>query len=319
MAALEEESKGVPADDSSSAPDLLLNEACVFLKPHADNDACEALLRSKLEAAGCSILSARRIPGEEIDASRLIDAHYGSLAECAMVTDPESVKLTPEKEAAFLEMFGVAWKTARKLRNPVALAELQVDGLELEKRWRAGSCLKLAPGTYVAKLIGGAPGASPLFTINGFYPAMRQEFVAPGSAVRVFDVAWSASHMSWAHFRDVLVGATDPTTADTATSLRGAFFERWEELGLARQPAISCNCVHASAGPLEGLKEREVWIGASVADGLFRRKVAAKIPEATLDAWLDQNPAVALKEGEKPQKIFDATEGLDAQELLDLL
>ena len=300
------------------AGQVLLNEACVFLKPHADNDACELLLRSMLEAAGATIVSTHRIVGDDINKKRLIDLHYGSLAEAAMVIHPESLVVGAEKEAAFEEMFGIAWNKARKICNPVAMTELGVDGLELEKRWRAGSCLKLAPGTYIAKLVG-TLDAEPIFTVNGFYPAMRQEFVQKDAAVRVFDIAWPPSIMSWAHFRDVLIGPTDPTKADPKTSIRGAFREKWQELGLAKEPLISCNCVHASAGPLEGLKEREIWLGETVCNGSFRQRIAAKVTDATLSTWLDKNPIVELKTGEKAQKIFDATEGIDAQDLLALL
>ena len=40
--------------------DELRNEAVVFLKPHADSDACEKMLVAGLEAAGCTIESKRR-------------------------------------------------------------------------------------------------------------------------------------------------------------------------------------------------------------------------------------------------------------------
>ena len=100
------------------AGQVLLNEACVFLKPHADNDACELLLRSMLEAAGATIVSTHRIVGDDINKKRLIDLHYGSLAEAAMVISPESLVVGAEKEAAFEEMFGIAWNKARKICNP---------------------------------------------------------------------------------------------------------------------------------------------------------------------------------------------------------
>jgi len=307
----------------AEADGSILNEAIVFLKPHADSDRCEAVVRAALLAAGCAITSTRRIGGAEIEDRKLIDAHYGSLAEAAMATPPSAFEVGAAKAVEFEAAFGVSWAAARKVLNPLAMAELRVDGAELEKMWRSGPCVKLAPGTYVAELVG-APTKT--FTVNGFYPAMRAEFVAPGAALRVFEIAFPRSAMSWAEFRDVVVGPTDPAAA-SPKSLRGAFRKRWVDLGLATEPKISCNCVHASAGPLEGLKEREVWAGADVeADPLGSRLIAKltnrfTLPPrdgaAVLRGWLDTNPAYQLKPGEEA-KIFDATEGMDAQDLLDL-
>ena len=69
----------------------LMNSGICFLKPHADNDKCESVVKAALEAAGCRIVSTRRILASEIDEKRLIDAHYGSLAEAAMSTVPASL------------------------------------------------------------------------------------------------------------------------------------------------------------------------------------------------------------------------------------
>ena len=71
----------------------------------------------------------------------------------------------------------------------------------------------------------------------------------------------------------------------------------------------------------------QVWAGADVeADPLGSRLIAKltnrfTLPPrdgaAVLRGWLDTNPAYQLKPGEEA-KIFDATEGMDAQDLLDL-
>ena len=55
-----------------------------------------------------------------------------------------------------------------------------------------------------------------------------------------------------------VLGATDPSTASEG-SVRRAIFDKWEELGLAKQPSTGENGVHASASPLEGLFERMNW------------------------------------------------------------
>ena len=51
--------------------------------------------------------------------------------------------------------------------------------------------------------------------------------------------------------------------------------------------------VQASAGPLEGLKERAVWSDADVsADALTAALKTSGVDEATLREWLDDNPKV---------------------------
>jgi hypothetical protein len=58
--------------------------------------------------------------------------------------------------------------------------------------WRKGPFVKLAPGTYVARLIGdevpGLPQRDRPITLNGFYPAMREAFIKPGTVRRIFEI-----------------------------------------------------------------------------------------------------------------------------------
>ena len=163
----------------------LRNTALVFVKPHAATDACETFVRDHLAAAGVSVVESGVKSAAEIEASKLIDQHYGSLARIAMELQPADVALSPAAQAAFLETYGIDWGTAlgSTLRNDEAMAQLGVDGLSLEPMWRGGLQCKLAPGTYVSRLdLDGA--SSPLYTLNGFYPAMRQAYVEDGAEVR---------------------------------------------------------------------------------------------------------------------------------------
>jgi len=54
----------------------LRNSAFVFVKPHANTPAVQKLVREKLVAAGCTILSEKDIDGKTIDEQKLIDQHY---------------------------------------------------------------------------------------------------------------------------------------------------------------------------------------------------------------------------------------------------
>ena len=184
----------------------LRNSALVFVKPHAATDACEVFVRQHLAAAGVSVVDAGVKRAAEIEASKLIDQHYGSLARIAMELQPADVDLSPAALAEFAETYGVDWGTAlgSALRNDEAMAELGVDGMALEPLWRSGVQCKLAPGTYVSRLDG---VSKPLYTLNGFYPAMRQAYVEPGAEVRYLVCEWEEADLSWRGFRREVVGS----------------------------------------------------------------------------------------------------------------
>ena len=291
------------------------NRALVLIKPHAANsDACEALCIAHLKTAGCTIKSSRRFSGAEISKQTLIDRHYGSLAAAAMTTEPDSIFLSVENLIEFQRQFGLPWEQARKLTNPQALQEMGCDGQALEVMWRAGPCVKLAPGIYVAELLSKPSSTPRTFTINGFYPGMRQQFVAEDACVRVFEVSWDSNKMAWSAFKEDVIGSTDPATA-AAGSLRAQLRGDWKQVDLDAEPSIANNCVHASAGPLEGLKERMVWTMDSMEGDAFGSSLAEVVGREQLLGILDTNPVLEL--GGKKGKAFDVTEGMNASDVID--
>ena len=291
------------------------NTALVFIKPHAATDAWEGYIKQHLSSSGIRIIDSGVKYAAEIDSNRLIDQHYGSLARLAVETQPAEMELSSSAKKSFADTFGVEWDAAlgSVLRNDAALAKLGVDGAALEALWRQGDTCKLAPGTYVSRLAGQASDA-PLYTVNGFYPAMREAFVADGAEVRYLVCEFEEDVLSWRAFRRDVIGATDPEAAADG-SARAALRASWEELGLDAAPSTGNNGVHASAGPLEGLKERCVWAGATLeSDAFAQQLLGAGLERATLEAWLDTNPVVTL-EG-KTDKVFDLTEEMSAAEVL---
>ena len=64
------------SEKGSSTCDVIKNSAFVFVKPHANTPAVQKLVRDKLVAAGCTILSEADIDGKTIDKDKLIDQHY---------------------------------------------------------------------------------------------------------------------------------------------------------------------------------------------------------------------------------------------------
>ena len=84
---------------------------------------------------------------------------------------------------------------------------------------------------------------------------MREKFVAPGVKVSWMVAEFDEAAVPWSKFRTDIVGATDPTAA-TKGSLRNKILEEWKALGLPFEPSTADNGVHASAGPVEGMRER---------------------------------------------------------------
>ncbi len=120
----------------------------------------------------------------------------------------------------------------------------------MERYWnvRLSLQIKLGGGFYCGLLE--LPGKAPLFTFNAFYMTMRGKFTAPGQSIYYYTVEFDPAQMAWKHFRDNLLGPTNPADAP-ASSLRGKMFAQWQELGLASVPDTGDNGVHASASPFE--------------------------------------------------------------------
>jgi len=150
----------------------------------------------------------------------------------------------------------------------------------------------------------------PLYCINGFYAAMRDKYVK-GVGIRYYAVGWGADNIPWSKFRGELIGATDPTTA-AATSIRGELLAQWEDLGLPACPDTGDNGIHASAGPLEGLKERMTWMGLDIKSDPFGGQLLSWTDnnEDRIKGWLNDEVVEEKNSGEKG-KIFDLTEDKD--------
>ena len=256
--------------------------AFFFIKPGAVTDAVEQLVHTRLSEFGVSVLEEGRLCGSELVS--VIDKHYSTLAERALYVRPADLPVPPEQaRTAFIDAFGVSWADA--LRQGLVLNFAEASNIflkgasptEIEAAWRAGKCVKLFPGTYVAAVArpdlkdsdlkdSDLKNSGRVFVVNGFYGAMRELFVQAPAGVAWKVVAWNSSSssrrpssptssstsLSWADFREQVVGATDPAKA-LPTSLRGELLLRWQSLGLDKPPAGADNGFHASASPLESL------------------------------------------------------------------
>jgi hypothetical protein len=315
----------IPSADETPFAAEGWQSALVFLKPHAaGSKAAAALVRKVLASHQIEVAMEGVVGAKQIADEGKIDAHYGAIANRAVVQLPHALVVPAAGQAAFQMRFGQSWQAALehgKVLNAAAAAErLRVGALGLERAWRLipkDDVLKFGGGFYCGRL--GPPGEGPdspdvFYCVNGFYLQMRAGFVAPGAQVRWFSVRWAVAQLSWQRFRAEVVGATNPERA-VAGSLRRCLLEQWKQLGLAEPLSTGLNGVHASASALEGLFERVNWLGLAgvEADPFGRALVAQGVPAEVLAGWARDPPVVF--EG-APQSVFDLHEGLDAEPCL---
>ena len=314
-----------PPDDLSDEVKERANIALIFIKPHCSgSEKVRDFVKAEIKQAGLTILGEGAMTGEEIDEKGCIDKHYASIAKSAMETNPADLNPADDKKEDFKAKFSSTWEEALELgmiHNAKSATEklgsmdgdnlVPLSGKELDSLWgKAGDKVKLAPGLYVANI----GNDEPLYVINGFYMAMREKYVA-GDGIYFYVVGFDSTAISWAKFRGEIIGATDPTAAPEG-SIRGKMLANWEGeegLDLDSAPNVGDNGVHASAGPIEGLKERTVWLGYGVTDDPFGEHLIAwtggKL--ATVEPWLDDAIVSEKKNYELEGKIFDLTEDKD--------
>ena len=296
-----------------------MNTAFVFIKPHAVNDAVVALAKEHLAAAGCKVVLEGVLSAETIAERGIIDDHYAALAANAVKLSPSQLLVGEKNKAGFEEAFGQTWHSAASSSKVMNLADFRakfpdMSVLEIEKRWRAGKTVKLAPGTYVSML-----EKEKVMVVNGFYGSMREKFVAPGVSVAWMVAEFDESAVPWSKFRTEVIGATDPTAAEKG-SLRRKIMEGWKALGLGFEPSTSDNGVHASAGPVEGMRERMIWLSSKVAEDPFgKQMLAAGVKPDMIDALCANS---LIRVGDKSGPAFDVFEEVDSsaalQDILEL-
>lgn len=288
------------------------NSALIFIKPHAVNPTAVAFIESFLKERSVRLLRTGELSSEEIDKQGIIDRHYFAIAKASVVIQPGELAVSREGRDAFYSAFGINFDDAADSGKLVNSAEAMlrlgnIDGGELSRIWSAGEQIKLGPGLYAGSLNDGE-----LLVINGFYPAMKARFTAPGLTIRWFDAEFDPDNCSWKAFRQELIGATKPDQAKSG-SLRAELLAKYRELGMQDTPSMTNNGVHASAGPIEGLRERMVWLGVDPAASAFGRELLSRgISASELGRLLENAPA---RFGDAQGPVFDITEDTDARDV----
>ena len=203
----------------------LLNSAFVFVKPHANTEATRSLVKSKLMAAGLTILSECDIDGPTIDNEKLIDQHYYAIASKATILPAKDIPVPAEK---FEQEFGEKWETVlaegRAYNAMDACKKFNCDPPVLESAWqKAKKVVKFGGGFYCGLMsVGDQPE---LYVFNAFFMSMRSKFCEEGTSIHCYEVEWSPLKLSWSDFRNNLLGPTDPAEAPKE-SIRGSILAK---------------------------------------------------------------------------------------------
>merc|ERR1719218_385437 len=264
-----------------------MNSAFVFLKPAAVTDKMKELVTATFEKKGIKVLKEGEIKGEVIDKKQLIDKHYYAIASKATLLTPDKLSVPADK---FKAQFGLEWadvlKDGKALNATQACEKMGIDADELDKMWggakAAKNLVKFGGGFYCAKL---EKDGNTWYVFNGFFMTMRKAFVKEGASIYYWVVEWDAKTLPWADFRGKVLGPTDPADAPK-DSLRGGALADWKNLGLAAEPNVGENCVHASASPYEALAERMNWLGYRAdRDSFGKALLNAGVSTKTIKAW----------------------------------
>ncbi len=295
------------------------NELLCFLKPEVtglDERHARAvldLLFAKLAEHAVEVTGGLVVRGDYLDRHDLMAQHYGVINEVAR---KGAAALAAAARARFQEAYGRPVEDAEVLGALEFLRAFpEVSGAELDRLWERSSVVKLAGGTYCAKV---TAGGREVYLLNGFHPAQLTYFTRRSAVIVVLSVQTDSA---WRGLRDDMLGATDPAKAK-AGSLRRILLDERERYGLA-EVNQGLNCAHLSAGPLEAVGEVARFM--SDYDGRVLRPEETALGrwfveqgvEAGRLAALLRNPRVET--GGRSEPVFDATELMDAGSCLELL
>lgn len=293
----------------------LRNHAMILLKPHANNPEAERFVRSFLASHDIAVVRTGSATPEVMSEGGAFDKQYFQIMNNtkANVSD---LKLLPSGLEMFRSCAGFDWDAGvadgRVVSADVAMRELAKTAADLAALCRESTAsAKLAPSIQISSVC--CADGSTKFVINGFAPHWREAFLSSGASLKWFAVEFSPAQVSWRRFREELLGATNPGEAPTK-SIRGQFYQHWSKLGLQEQPNVLNNCIHASAGPLEGLREWMLWTGEALANHpLARSLTVAGAREQQLETWLG-NPFIEdwrIGHETSSGPIFDCSENCD--------
>lgn len=192
--------------------------------------------------------------GPELARSGVVDRHFGGVARGAASDGGAPLETTKEGRETFKRIFNETWDAAFRAGRIVGAdhARERLNGIgakELCAEWANLGAVEVGPDLYVAWF-----KDAERYVINGFYPAIRDAYLAPTAAVQLMLLDFE---MSWREFHETIIGDEHPGTA-LEESIRGYLYDRAGALEMLIDPVD--NILHASASPLDALAEKMIWL-----------------------------------------------------------
>jgi hypothetical protein len=303
--------------ETSAARDA--NEYCFFLKPGSTDSHPQPAFRALLERVlarifdeGFVIAEVHVLSSRYLAAHRIMHQHYGVLTQWA-----RNASVLPSDAAEhFRTSYGVEPAGERVLGAYQALAEYEYLTTEtLGLLWDNVPHVRLASGIYCARV---RVENADLYLINGFTPRQLDTYYRSTHALVVYRLR---GNVQWEHARTMFLGSRELARAH-AGSLRRWLFENGAHYAL-RNVSQAGNGCHLSAGPVEALVElrrfhAELETGSwpPLEDFAFGRALHRRFRPPHVDAILS-NSTLELDGVRKT--VFDATEGLEPEQALELL
>jgi hypothetical protein len=213
------------------------------------------------------------LPSAEKERVKLVTAYLAPVRKWAEAASVSEIVLSAESAMQFQKTFATAWSdaldqgrvfTATAALQTLGLGDEAADAVVLQSMWKRSKHVRLADGLHCARLDATCTDApvlqemlrdAPMFVINGFYFALRDQYLANTALPMYLTVEWDGDVLSWADMATHIVGTSDPARAE-ASSIRGSLYASWADLGLASQPSRETNCVHFSHSAFEAMVER---------------------------------------------------------------
>jgi len=292
----------------------------LYLKPHLNTEAARAFVKTTLVGLRVKVYGEGRVSGADLCAA--FDNQYSEMMKKATVLHPSECSLASTDMVLFEKKFKMSWRVAvRKelVQNCASVCKkLDLSPDALGKAWMRcvgeGKVVKLGRGFYCG-LIDSLPDKPAVFCINGFFMAMRAEYLAEAASVHYFLVEWDEAVMSWAEFRKKVVGATNPAFAHPE-SLRSVLSSRWEELGVDGPLDMMRNGVHASASAFEAMVERSIWLKVPMEQDVFGAEVLeagatpSQLSDWKLNVSVNGKPVFGLMAGLGSRGCLEVVRGL---------
>ena len=265
------------------------------------------LLFERMSHFGIELGAISVVGSAYLRASRVIEGHYGVINRIA---HEGRSALSPDAESELTAAF--ADQLAQDARVLGAFEVLDAfPGLTpttLEERVDASGSSRLASGTYCSSI---EVDGTPILVLNGFHPAQVEYYTAPGRSLVLME---GLTDLAWQSLRTDFTGATNPAKAVDG-SVRAELRTRAAELGIDPVDQ-SRNCVHCSAGPIEGLAELARFLGVAHAD---TRTGSALAEAGFTPEEIDGLAGNEVVDPESGLSAFDATEEIDTSTAVDRL